>query len=395
MMKKAYLLLSLSLLATPPLAALDFSGNIAAEAQWFPRTAQFSGQFDDNLTLAFQPKLRQDWNERRDEITLELFLRADHRDDSRQHADIRELKWLHVSGDNEWRVGIDSVFWGVTESQHLVDVINQTDRLEGFDGEDKLGQPMLHFTTIQDWGVFHVFVMPGFREAEFRSADARLRLPLPVDTTLTRYESSDGDEHIDVALRYTHFIGDLEFGLSLFDGTNREPLLAPGLNAQGQPVLIPLYEQMTQFGLDLQAIVENWLWKLEFIHRDVNSEAFNALTAGFEYTFYGIFDTAVDLGTLVEYSHDDRKLNPGVFDNDVFAGMRFAFNDVQSSELLAGIIVDTDKQSRTLRVEASRRLGDSWKLTGEIQAFSYVYVADRLFSFSLDDFLLLELAYYF
>ena len=388
MIRRAIPLLALAL-AAMPVAAVDFSGNIAAEAQWFPRMAQFPGQFDDNLTLSFQPRLRQAWNDRRDELTLELFLRADNKDDQRNHADIREFKWLHVSGDNEWRLGINTVFWGVTESQHLVDVINQTDRLEGFDGEDKLGQPMLQFTTIQDWGVFHVFVLPGFREAEFRSREGRLRLPLPVDTAQTAYQSSDGDDHIDLALRYTHFIGDLEIGLSLFDGTNREPLL------QGQPVLVPLYEQMTQFGLDLQAIVDSWLWKLEFIHRDVDSEAFNALTAGFEYTFYGILDSAIDLGTLVEYSYDDRDLNPGVFDNDLFAGMRFAFNDVQSSEVLAGIIVDTGKDSTTLRVEASRRLGDSWKLTGEMQTFSNVDPADPLFAFSRDDFVLLELAYYF
>ena len=392
---KRYALLLPLVLFVAPVHALDVSGNVAAEAQWFPRDAQFAGQFDDNLTLSFQPKLRQSWNERNDEITFELFLRADGKDDARQHADIREFKWLHVDDNNEWRIGIDSVFWGVTESQHLVDVINQTDRLEGFDGEDKFGQPMLHFTTIQDWGVFHVFVLPGFREAEFRSTEARLRQPLPVDTALTRYESSDGDNNIDFALRYSHFIGDIEFGLSLFEGTNREPLLSPGLNGAGQPVLIPFYEQMTQFGLDLQAIVDSWLWKLEYIHRDVNSEAFNALTAGFEYTFYGIFDSAVDLGTLVEYSWEDRDINPGVFDNDLFAGMRFAFNDAQSSEVLAGVIVDTDKDSTTLRVEASRRIGDSWKLTGEMQAFSSVDPADPLFAFSRDDFLLVELAYYF
>jgi hypothetical protein len=393
-MKRFALLLPLVLFVAP-VHALDVSGNVAAEAQWFPRDAQFAGQFDDNLTLSFQPKLRQSWNERNDEITFELFLRADGKDDARQHADIREFKWLHVDDNNEWRIGIDSVFWGVTESQHLVDVINQTDRLEGFDGEDKFGQPMLHFTTIQDWGVFHVFVLPGFREAEFRSTDARLRFRLPVDTSLTRYESSDGDDNIDFALRYSHFIGDIEFGLSLFEGTNREPLLSPGPNGAGQQVLIPFYEQMTQFGLDLQAIVDSWLWKLEYIHRDVNSEAFNAVTAGFEYTFYGIFDSAVDLGTLVEYSWEDRDINPGVFDNDLFAGMRFAFNDAQSSEVLAGVIVDTDKDSTTLRVEASRRIGDSWKLTGEMQVFSSVDRADPLFAFSRDDFLLVELAYYF
>ena len=161
----------------PNAHAIDFSGNVAAELQMFTSTARFPQQLDENLTLSFQPKFRQDWNEGNDEITLELFMRADGRDENRQHADIRELKWLHVSGSDEWRVGINTVFWGVTESQHLVDVINQLDSLEGIDGEDKLGQPMIQYTTLQDWGNLHVFVMPGFREAD--SAQARVVCAYP------------------------------------------------------------------------------------------------------------------------------------------------------------------------------------------------------------------------
>jgi hypothetical protein len=79
----------------------------------------------------------------------------------------------------------------------------------------------------------------------------------------------------------------------------------------------------------------------------------------------------------------------------LFAGFRFAFNDVQSTEILAGFIVDTDQQSKSMRVEASRRLGDSWKMTGELQVFSAIAENDPLITFENDDYLLLELARYF
>ena len=46
------------------------------------------------------------------------------------------------------RLGLRKVYWGVTESQHLVDVINQTEGVENLDGEDKLGQPMLNLALI-------------------------------------------------------------------------------------------------------------------------------------------------------------------------------------------------------------------------------------------------------
>ena len=393
-MKKLALLM-VSSLFSGLVSAVEYSGNVAAELQVFPQAGQFPNQLDENLTLSFQPKLRHAWSDGDDELTVELFMRADQRDDERQHADIREMKWLHVDGLNEWRVGIDTVFWGVTESRHLVDVINQIDGVEGIDGEDKLGQPMIHFTMLQDWGVFHVFVLAGFREATFHSDEGRLRFPLSVDTGQAQYQSSDTDSHIDFALRYTHSIGDTELGLSIFDGTSRDALLLPGLNAIGQPVLVPYYEQMTQYGVDVQSIVENWLWKLEMIHREIDSGSFYAMTAGFEYTFYALAESAIDLGTLLEYSYEDRERNAGVFDNDLFAGLRFAFNDVQSTEILAGLIVDTDNQSRTVRVEMNRRLGDSWKITGELQVFTSIDQNDPLKAFEKDDYVLVELARYF
>ena len=376
--------------------AWQLSGNVAAELQLYAQDAQFPQQQDESFTLSFKPKLSHEWNERDDAFVAELFMRADSKDDNRQHADIRELKWLHINDNDEWRVGIDTVFWGVTESQHLVDVINSIDRVEGIDGEDKLDQPMLHYTTIQDWGVFHVFILPGFRESAFHSPEGRLRFPYAVADDKATFESSDKEKHIDYALRYTQTFGDTELGLSWFDGTSREPELRFALDGNGQPVLIPHYAQMTQFGIDLQSIVEDWLWKWEFIHREQDSGSYNATTAGFEYTFYGIMDSAIDLGTLVEYSYDDRsKAEDGVFNNDLFAGMRFAFNDEQSSEVLAGLIVDTDNQSKSFRVEASRRLGDSWKLTGELQVFTDIDDGDPLKIYEKDDYLLVELARYF
>lgn len=369
--------------------AQEFSGNIAVEAISFPNPGQFPDQMDDNLTLSFKPKWTGDWNDGDDSWSAELFMRADNKDDGRQHADIRELYWLRVDGDNEWRVGINTMFWGVTETQHLVDVINQIDQVEGIDGEDKLGQPMIHLKRYQDWGVLDFLVLPGFRERTFQEAEGRLRFPLVVDTSAAVYESSDEDKHIDYAFRFSQTYGDLDLGVSLFKGTNRDPLfdLGPG---------IPHYVQMTQVALDLQMIVEDWIWKLEMFHRDTTPSAYEALTGGFEYTFYGVFDSDLDIGSLAEYSYDSRDEGiRGVFDRDLFIGARFALNDEQSSELLAGFVVDTNNGSQTFRLEGNRRIGDSWKATIEMQLFSNIDPGDPLIALAEDDYLLFELARYF
>ena len=389
--------LSILLLIWPFISgAQEFSGNIAVEAISFPNPGQFPDQMDDNLTLSFKPKWTGDWNDGDDSWSAELFMRADNKDDGRQHADIRELYWLRVDGDNEWRVGINTMFWGVTETQHLVDVINQIDQVEGIDGEDKLGQPMIHLKRYQDWGVLDFLVLPGFRERTFQEAEGRLRFPFVVDTSAATYESSDEDSHIDYAFRFSQTYGDLDLGISLFDGTNRDPQFIPGLDGNNQPVLIPHYVQMTQLALDLQVIVEDWLWKLEMFHRDTDPSAYQAVTGGFEYTFYGVFESDLDIGSLVEYSYDSRDEGErSVFDRDLFVGARFALNDEQSSELLAGFVVDTNNGSQTFRLEGNRRIGDNWKATIEMQLFSNIDASDPLDALAEDDYLLFELARYF
>ena len=373
----------------------EFSGNVAIEAITFPEPAKFENQFDRNLTMSFQPKWDGEWNDGDDLWSAELFMRADNKDSQREHADIRELLWLHLDGDNEWRVGVNTMFWGVTESQHLVDVINQIDGVEGIDGEDKLGQPMIHLKRYQDWGVLDFLVLPGFRERTFRGEEGRPRLPLVVDTDQAEYESSAGQQHIDYALRFSQTYNDLDLGVSWFSGTSREPLLLPG-DSDGEPVLIPFYEQMTQIGVDAQLLYLDWIWRLELIHREADSSDRDAFVVGFEYTFFGVFDSVSDIGAIVEFSHDNRPEDlRGLFDRDLFLGARFALNDAQSTEVLAGFLVDVDKYSRSFRIEASRRVGQSWKATLELQTFANIDPDDPLVVFEDDDYVLVDLAYFF
>ena len=125
------------LISTPVVA--DFSGNIAVESLNYRESGQFEDQVDDNLSLSFEPRWEGEWNDGDDLWSVELFMRAEDKNTGREHGDIREVLWLHIDGDNEWSVGSNTMFWRVTESQHLVDVTNQIVLVEGFDGDEELG----------------------------------------------------------------------------------------------------------------------------------------------------------------------------------------------------------------------------------------------------------------
>jgi hypothetical protein len=369
----------------------EWSGSAAFEYRGFTQSAA-NGQADNDYSVSLQPEFVHPIGDSKDSIRFIGFARADKEDENRTHADIRELSWIKVGEDYEWRVGIRKVFWGVTESQHLVDVINQTDLVENIDNEEKLGQPMINLALIRDWGTVDFFVLPYFRERTFPAAEGRLRTPFPVDTDRALFESDRKQNHIDYAVRYAKSWSGIDLGLAYFKGTSRDPLfLFDGFS------LIPYYQQMEQFSLDVAATTGAWLWKLEAIDRNNSLSAdFIAATAGFEYTLSGVFGSGADLGLLAEYMYDDRdNLAPTPLQNDVLLGVRLALNDEQSSDLLVGVVQDLDSDARFFNVEASRRLGANYRLSLEARSFVDIPSPDPLYSFQRDDYVQLELTRYF
>jgi hypothetical protein len=377
-------------------AAAEWSGHVAIEARGFFHAPLDPDQHGANLSLAAEPEFSHQWDEGRQGLRFVPFVRWDQHDTERSHIDLRELAWIKAARTWELRAGVRKVFWGVTESQHLVDVINQTDLVENLDGEDKLGQPMINLALIHDWGTLDLYALTGFRARSFPGREGRLRTHPPVDTGLAQFESSRARGRVDTAIRWRRSVGAFDIGIAHFHGTARDPRLLPGIDDLGRAVLVPYYDIIDQSSLDLQATLGQWLWKLEAIARRQRGEGHTAITGGFEYTRVGALGTAADLGLLAEYLYDDRgERAPTPFQNDLFLGLRLALNDVQSSELLAGVIGDLDLDTRFYNLEASRRIGTHWKLSLELRALSGVAPADPFYGLRRDDYLQIELARYF
>jgi hypothetical protein len=376
------------LLSSSTTHALELSGNISVQQRSFFSDPLDTRQHNHYASFSVEPELYHSWDGDNQSFTFTPFHRQDQHDEKRTHTDVRELSWLKVFDNWEMTVGISKVYWGVTETQHLVDIINQTDQVENIDGEDKLGQSMIRFSTERDWGVLDFFILPGFRERTFPGIEGRPGTPIPNADAAT-YESSDGDHHIDYAIRWFSFFDEWELGLSHFSGTGREP---ETLNINGGPH----YTLINQTGLDLQVLIEDWTWKLELISRENSTERFTALTGGFEYTIVGINNSVADLGIVIEYLFDDRdELSTSPFQNDLTTAFRLALNDAQSSELLLGITTDLNDQTVAAFVEGSRRIGESFKAELEIRTFSNTNPNRPLHFFRKDDLIQAELAWFF
>lgn len=409
----ALLLLLQSLPAPAEDSYTDLRGSITGEWLGFRQSAQFRNQHNSYFSMAAEPELIHERNDGKDLFTIKPFYRIDQYDNKRTHGDIRELSWDHAARNWELTAGISKVFWGVTETVHLVDIINQTDLVENSDGEDKLGQPMAKLALISDWGVVDLFVLPYFRERTFPDKEGRPRFGIPIDNNDVKYENSNDKKHVDFAVRWSHYFGDWDIGIAHFIGTAREPrfiILPRNINPATQlpKVTNQIYEQINQTSIDVQATKGSWLWKLEAYSRSGQGERFTAAAGGFEYTFVGAFDTPLDVGVISEYLYDgrddefdlsDAKLkepfSTSIFEEDVMLGMRLTFNDAQSTELLASTIIDTEGDGVIFNLEASRRIGDSWKMSLEARGVRRADSGTTLQSFRDDDRVRLELTRYF
>ncbi len=375
-------------------AGQGVSGSAAIEVTGWVETPVYATQPRGSVSLMLQPEYQVAWGDQRLRITP--FVRWDQADAHRSHGDVRELLWEYTARSWDLRAGIGKVFWGVTESQHLVDIINQTDFVENLDGEDKLGQPMVHVGFHRSWGTVALFALPGFRPRTFPGPAGRPHLPLPVATELTVFESGAGRAHTDAAVRWSRAVGAADIGVAHFHGTSREPRFVVGTNADQQPVFVPHYDQIDQTGLDLSWVASAWLWKLELINRGSRFERFASLTGGVEYTLSGVVGSGADLGLIVEYLWDERgRLGQNPLNDDVFMASRLALNDIQGTEVLSGITVDRRTGASFVTVEGSRRVGNRWRVRLEGRSFFAIPATDFFYSFRADDHLQLELGWFF
>ncbi|MEE4245061.1 MAG: hypothetical protein V2I33_06605, partial [Kangiellaceae bacterium] len=196
------LLVAVPMLFAPSNGRADssFSGSFGGDVRIFTDTASL-GQDDYGVSVFTLPEWYFEFDD--STFTFKPFYRYDSMDDERTHGDIREAYWETVGDEWSLNVGYNKVFWGVAETQHLVDIINQTDQVENIDGEDKLGQLMINYNFEKDWGNLSLFLLPQFRERTLPGPDGRLRFELPYDVDRAAYESSQGDQHLDLAARVT------------------------------------------------------------------------------------------------------------------------------------------------------------------------------------------------
>jgi hypothetical protein len=366
---------------------------VNGQYRYFYDAPQFENQLKDYPSIGIQPTYSFVWDNGYQNFIASAYLNKD-RDPNRSYWDLREFYYQKVKNNWELSIGFKKVFWGVTESNHLVDIINQTDALKSFDGEEKLGQPMVQFSWfISNWGSLDLFYLPYHRKRGFAGEKGRFRFSTVLEADAVGYESDQEEWHSDFAVRWKHYIGVLDIGLSYFTGNGREPYFE--FDDRGN--IEAFYPLIDQLGLDFQITAGGVLLKFESILRKAEQQEFFAMDAGFEYTFSNVDNNGLDIGVLGEYLYDERgDWALSGLQNDIFYGSRIAFNDTQDTAILGGGIYDLDTKSHLFTLEATRRLSNGLVCSIEGRIFSGISDEELfLLFFKQDSYWSISLSKYF
>lgn len=347
------------------------------------QNSQFSGYLKPELEL-FPPNSNFEYK-------FSGLLRNDSSDDARDYFEIKELFIQYVDNNFDITLGSIQNFWGVTESAHIVDIINQKDYREDLDGEEKLGQPSIRFRKYFDMDLFSFFIMPYFRERPTNTFNKRFSTPLPVNSS-SLFPGSASKNHIDFSTRFQKNLGNNDVGLIFFRGNSRDPIVTnDNLN------IVNSYKLISVLGLDYQYTSEDLLIKLETTNTNGFDKSYNSTVFGFEKLLPSTFNR-IEINTLLEFQFDDRNLTEAPLtslDKDIFFGFRFNLNDINDTQFLVGSNIDTNDSSSFSILEGSRRFLDSYKLSLTYRGFSNYKREQSFYFIKNDDYLNLNVSKFF
>ena len=312
----------------------------------------------------------------------------------RSFVRLDELYGSYDFADDTIVVGKNILFWGALEVRSLVNVFNPDElRADPF-YTDKLGVINASYTHYTESGEISAIVklyeqdrkMPAYPYVYYYfpatvQTAPNVNLPLVYDETLktkaSRYRPS-------IYLKYSDTT-DTEYALDyafIFEnGYDSQRYYTKTLQANNTLTTQENAYLVNKFMTYDTLVIGATLYKLEATYANILDDALISdyihVGSGAEHTLSQVYKEA-DLSLLVEYyryitlqsgKKDDLDLFE-LFQNDLFLGLRYSFNQGNDASIVGGGIFDLDYNEQVYYMEYQTRLLDTFKLN-----FDYRYIS--------------------
>lgn len=371
-MKAVLTLLSLSSLL---FAGFEYEGYVGAKAQSYKKR---NAKHSTNISFLQQLKLSYEKDAWQTKATL--YAQEDNTDLNHQSNNERTFirldeLFLSYEFDNaKLLAGKNIRFWGALEAENITDVFNlQEGRNEAF-STDKEGAYNLSYSYYTEDG--ELFVITKFHEQNLRLANSAYAYS-PLISAQNYNEHLQSEKNLN---RPTLYVGynaslsqeySLDYALIAQHGFDSQRYFSTRNNELFQNAY--LVNKLLSYNT---LLVNATLYKLEALYTDVIDDAniadYFQVAFGIEHTLEPL-ENGAELGFISEYYYyqnlennklNDLNLNQN-FQNDLFLGMRYAFNDANDAEAVGGVIIDTEYDEQSYYIEYEGRLMDGLKLEAD------------------------------
>ncbi|MFT7860334.1 MAG: hypothetical protein ABXS93_05285 [Sulfurimonas sp.] len=298
---------------------------------------------------------------------------AEHND--RSYLRAKELYATYDFPDSQLFFGKNIRFWGALEVKNITDGFNLSDFRSDPTENDKMGSWNAAYTYYTDDAEIAAIVkfyeqdrkMPAYPYVYYPFTNQLIVYDQDIKTEYSRYRPS-------IFLKYSA-TADTEYALDY------SFIIEHGYDSQRyyNAPNIPEYKVYEHAYLVNKLItyntlvVDSTLYKLEAVFADVCFDKkisdYYHLGLGVEHTLTQVYKEA-DLGLLMEYykygtlqdgRYSDLELFE-VFQNDLFIGGRYSFNEGNDASIVGGAIFDLDYNEQVYYVKYESRINDIFKL---------------------------------
>jgi len=331
----------------------------------------------DNFKIKTKIKAQQDY--------YDFQGTSDHTD--RSYLRLDELYMSYDFEDDQVSFGKNVLFWGALEVRNITDTFNSDELRDDPFNSDKLGSWNLSYTHYTDNGEFSAIVkfyessrdISAFPYVYYYFPQSVSPIPgmiLPLQY-VNRLQTEESKYRPSIYLKYaasTDTEYPLDYAVIFENGydSQRYYTTAMAVDAQSMKTNENAYlvNKLSTFNT---LVVGSTLLKLEAVYTDViNDEKISDymhLGVGVEYTLSQFYSDA-DLGLISEYYYydafdsskrDDLELFE-LFQNDLFVGLRYSFNQGNDASLIGGAIIDMQYDEQVYYVEYETRLAELFKI---------------------------------
>jgi hypothetical protein len=337
---------------------------------------------------------------------------------NRSFVRVDELYLQYEMESDQLSIGKNIQFWGALEVRNITDGFNPIDLRGDPFSTDKLGVWNATYTHYTENGEISLIVKgyeqgldsPAFPYVYYYFPKTINNLPLNYTDDLSTQSGSTRPSYYLKISGSTDTDYPLDYAIILENGYDSQRYYSTTISPNYNEFTIEQNAYIVNKIMTYNTlVVDNTLYKLEALYADVtrtqenNVSDYMHLALGLEHTLTQVYHEA-DLGFISEYYYyhtfDSNKKSDlelfEVFQNDLFLGLRYSFNQGDDASIVTGAIFDLDYNEQVYYFEYEARVAQLFKLN-----FDYRYIspsADTLTAFHLmgkHERVSVKLGYYF